>query len=202
MLWWCAVAASSSLVAFGGSRSLPSSAASLVASVVGACLRAGRSVSVGCAAGADALVLSSALAVPGGAALLSVFAVGASSGSGFWSGSALPAVRAALAAGARVLWLAGGALSVPLRARLLLRSRAALVGASAFVLFLASPSSPGSLSVAGFAVSAGLPVFAFSFGFVGAPLAPRRCAGAWVPASLAGSACWRWVPAASQPSLF
>jgi hypothetical protein len=193
---------SSSLVAFGGSRSLPPAAGGLVSSVVGACLRAGRSVSVGCAAGADALVLSAALAFPGGAARLSVFAVGSPSGAGFWSGSAFPAVRSAAAAGARVVWLAGGALSLPLRARLALRSRAGLVGASAFVLFLASPSSPGSLSVAAAAVAAGLPVFAFAVGFVGAPLAPRGCPGSWVPASLAGLACWRWVPAASQPALF
>ena len=200
--WWCSVASSSSLVAFGGSRSLPASAGGLVASVVGACLRAGCSVSVGCAVGADQLVLSAALAAPGGASRLSVFAVGAASGAGFWSGSALPAVRSAAAAGARVVWLAGGALSLPLRARLALRSRAGLVGASGFVLFLASPSSPGSLSVAVAAVAAGLPVFAFAVGFVGAPLAPRGCPGSWVPSSLAGFACWRWVPVASQPALF
>ncbi len=171
-------------------------------SLAGRPLRAGCSVSVGCAVGADQLVLSAALAAPGGASRLSVFAVGAASGAGFWSGSALPAVRSAAAAGARVVWLAGGALSLPLRARLALRSHAGLVGASGFVLFLASPSSPGSLSVAVAAVAAGLPVFAFAVGFVGAPLAPRGCPGSSVPSSLAGFACWRWVPVALQPRAF
>ena len=44
------------LVGFCGSRSLPASSGALVSRVVGSVLRSGRSVAVGCAPGADALV--------------------------------------------------------------------------------------------------------------------------------------------------
>ncbi len=182
--------------AVGGSRALP--AWPLVASFVRRALAAGASLSVGCASGADAAVVAGVLAA-GGAARLSVFAAFASSGAGSWRCSAVGAVRAAAAAGARVAWLAGGALSVPLVARLFARSCACVrsVGpGGAAVFFLASPSSPGSLAVAGFAAGLGLPVFAFSCGFAGAPAAPRGCAGAWAPASLFGLPCWVWSPAA------
>jgi hypothetical protein len=72
------------------------------------------------------------------------------------------------------------------------RSQAALAGCSASVFFLASPASPGSLAVAGHAVAAGQPVFAFC-PFV--PSAPRGCAGRWVSSSFLGFACWSWAPA-------
>lgn len=184
------------LVHFGGSRSLVS--APLLARVVQAVVAAGGSVRVGCAAGADRLVVLAALAA-GAASRLSVFAVGAASGAGFWSGSALPAVHAAAAAGASVSWLAGGGLQVPLVGRLMCRSRAALRGCSSSVFFLASPSSSGSLAVAGAAVQAGQAVFAFC-PFVPDP--PRGCSGSWVAGQFVGFSCWSWVPAAVQPSLF
>ena len=100
-------------------------------------------------------------------------------------------------------WWVGGPSSVPLRARLFRRSCVAVRGASACVFFLASPSSPGSLAVAGFAVGRGLPVFAVSCApgpvpFVPDP--PRGCAGVWVASSFAGLSCWAWSP--SQGSLF
>lgn len=194
---------SCSSVAFGGSRALSASFAPLVASVVSAAVASGAGVRVGCAAGADRLVLSSALRAPGGVRSLSVFAVGAASGAGFWSGSApVSLLRAAVSVGASVSWLAGGALSVPLRARLFGRSVACVSGAGAAVFFLASPSSAGSLAVAGAAVGGGVPVFAFSCGFSGAPCPPRGCAGAWSPSSFLGFPCWVWVPAAVQASLF
>ena len=138
------------LVAFAGSRSLPSSARSLVASVVGAVLASGRRVGVGCAVGADAFALAAALAVS--PAAVSVFAVGGPRGLGFSSGSALALVRRAFASGALVAWRAGGPLSVPLRARLALRSRACVAVAAAsgagagLVAFVSAPppSSVGS----------------------------------------------------------
>jgi hypothetical protein len=96
---------------------------------------------------------------------------------------------------------AGGSLSLPLRARLIRRSQVALHGCSASVFFLASPSSPGSLAVAGHAVKAGQPVFAFSCGqFRGAPNPPRGCSGQWVSSSFFGFWCWRW--SSTQQSLF
>ena len=182
-----------SRVMFGGSRSLPAIPFfPLVQAVVSSWLSAGGQVSVGCAAGADQLVISSVLSA-GWASVLSVFAVGASSGAGFWSGSApLSLLVSAAAAGASVRWLAGGGPQVPFRARLLKRSLAALAGCSTAVFFLASPSSPGSLRVAAAAAQQGLRVFAFSCGFTCAPLPLAGCAGAWVFSSFCGFPCWAW----------
>jgi hypothetical protein len=184
---------------FGGSRSLPSQFSPLVASVVQSVLSAGQSVRVGCAAGGDAAVIRSVLAA-GQAGRLSVFAVGSASGAGFWSGSALAAVRAAASAGAAVFWSAGGSVrKVPLPARLIKRSMAGVAGSAQAVFFLASKNSKGSLAVAGRAASAGLPVFAFACGFSGSP-APLAGAGQWVRGSFAGRQCWQWQPA--QQKLF
>lgn len=189
------------LVLFGGSRSLSGAFAALVRSVVAAVVSAGGSLSVGCAAGADQAVVSSALSL-GAAARVRLFCVGSSSGAGFWSGSApFSLLRSAAAAGASVAWSAGGGAAVPFRARLLRRSLAALAGCSSAVFFLASPSSPGSLRVAAAAVAAGVPVFAFSCGFAGAPAPLAGVAGAWVPGSFSGFPCWSWS-APAQLSLF
>ena len=183
-----------SAVCFGGSRSLSPAFAPLVGRVGGAALARGALVSVGCAAGADAVVVSAVLAA-GLPSLLRVCAVGGPSGRGFWSGSApFSLLRRAASSGARVLWLAGGGLSVPLRSRLFARSLSSLRGCSAAVFFLASPFSSGSLSVAAAAARAGLRVFAFSCGFAGAPVALRGVSGAWVSSSFLGFCCWSWVP--------
>ena len=184
-----------SAIHLGGSRSLASPA--LVAPVVRAILASGQQIHVGCARGADQAVIQSALSIPGGHSSLFVFAAFGPGGAGAWSGSAVSSVQAAARAGASVSWLAGGSLAVPLVARLMRRSRAALHGCSASVFFLASPSSPGSLAVAGHAVAAGQPVFAFC-PFI--PSAPRGCAGRWVAASFLGFPCWQWLPA--QAALF
>lgn len=185
----------------GGSRSLSPSAAPLVRRVVSAALRAGFVLASGCAAGADQLVVSAAISLDPGS--LRVFAAGSAEGAGFWSGSApLSLLRSAAAAGAQVSWLAGGSLAVPLRARLLRRSLAALAGCSSAAFFLASPTSPGSLRVAAAAVASGAQVFAFPDGFEGPPAPPPGCAGSWLPGALVGCACWQWYPEASQPALF
>ena len=167
--------------------------------MVRAVVRSGCGVSVGCSAGADQAVLQAAVFAP---SFLVVWAAFASSGAGAWSGSAVGAVSRAASAGASVRWLAGGPLSLPLRARLLRRSQAALAGACQAVFF---QPGPGSLAVAGLAVLAGIPVFAFA---PSAPAAPRGCAGAWSPVGASswfavfGSPCWVWVPSAVQVSLF
>jgi len=210
--WWCAVSSPSpspsllcaplgAAVAFGGSRSLPSSFSGLVASVVGAVLASGASIRVGCAVGADALVLSSAVA-SGPASSVSVFSFFGPGGAGAWSGSAVSAVLAASAAGASVSWWAGGGPSsgVPFRARLAVRSRACVSGSFAACFFLASPSSAGSLGAAAAAVRSGAFVAAFACGFSGPPVALFGVpAGSWVPASFFGFSCWLWVPAAGSP---
>ena len=205
------------LVGFAGSRSLPSFSVSggLVARVVGSVVASGRGVAVGCCVGADAAVLSARLrrrfpSSSSGSAL-SVFAVGGACGSGFWSGSAWWAVSLAAVlavspgsgcfAPVSVRWWAGGAASVPLRARLAARS-SALVSAvaaggagSGLVVFLASPSSVGSVRSARLAAAAGLPVVVFPVGFAASAL-PSLGAGGWVPAAAAGvwARGFRWLP--------
>ena len=149
-----------SLVGFCGSRSLPPSSSALVASIVGSVLRSGRGVAAGCALGADALVVSSVLAVPGVASRLSVFAAfgpvsppwpapRVSAPGASLSVSSVPGVASALAAGASVSWWSGGGPAVPLAGRLASRS-SALVRAVAssgpgagFVGFVSSPCPAG-----------------------------------------------------------
>jgi hypothetical protein len=191
-----------SRVYFGGSRSF--AGRSSIAAVVNAALRSNCLVSVGCAVGADALVCGCVVGA-GSARRLSVFAVGGLSGAGFWSGSAVSVVSAAARAGAQVSWWAGGGEALPLRARLVRRSQAGLVGASVACFFLASPESAGSLRVASLAAAAGVPVFAFCGS---RPAALVGLLGAWVPGSFAGLSaagglpCWAWSPAVAQPALF
>lgn len=184
-----------SKIYFGGSRSLNPQQIPLVSAVVSAVLASGSGVAVGCASGADQAVISSIR--PSSFPQVSVYAAFAASGAGSVSAvSAVSAVQSFAAAGGSVVWLAGGALSVPVRARLWLRSMAALSGCSSAVFF--TPGA-GSLAVAGAAVSRGALVFAFA---ASAPGSPRGCAGAWVSASLFGFACWAWLPSAVQSSLF
>ncbi len=196
-------------VAFSGSRSLSPAAAPLVGRVVAgfAALAAPR-FSVGCSAGADELVLS-ALVAAGAGPRVRVFAVGSASGAGFWSGSALPAVQAASAAGASVAWLAGGPLSAPLRVRLAARSAACVRSvrpAGSLVAFFASPASVGTLGACRLAAAAGLSVLAFPFGFAPSALPALAPGGCWVPSGAVPSSplalAWRWSPPPSRQSSF
>jgi len=198
----------SNLCSFGGSRSLPDRFAPFVARVVAAWVASGGFVSVGCAVGADAAVVSAFLSSPLSPVALRVFCVGgpgpSGSLSGFWSGSALSVLSSlwSFFPSALRFW-AGGPVSVPLRARLVRRSAAALVGASSAVFFLASPSSPGSLRVAALAASRGVPVFVFPCGFSGAPAPLAGCVGRWVSASFCGFPCLAWSSSpAGQLALF
>jgi hypothetical protein len=192
----------STRIYFGGSRTFETR--SSVAPVVTAVLRSGSSVSVGCATGADALVVGCVVG-SGQTRRLSVAAAFGPGGVGAWSCSAVAVVATAARAGAQVSWWAGGPVAVPLRARLLRRSLAGLVGAFAACFFLAAPSSPGSLRVAAAAAGSGLPVFAFC---VSSPVPLAGLVGAWVRSSFFGLSaagglpCWAWSPAAQQPALF
>jgi len=179
---------------FGGSRSLISSP--VVYQVVTASLDAGYSLHVGCAIGADAQVIQAA--INKNPARLHVFAAFTAEHFGAWSGSAVATVHAAAQMGARVSYLPRVDLAIPLAGRLIRRSKTALSGCNASAFFLATPFSSGSLAVAGAAVRAGQPVFAFSVGFSGHPDAPRSCIGRWIPAQFMGSSAWRWQPAQSK----
>lgn len=187
-------------VYFGGSRSLASSP--LLAQVVAAVLASGESVHVGCSAGADAQVIACAHRSASFQQVRVFAAFGAPVPSpalvgllfpGSCSVSAVRVVQAWAQAGGSVSWLAGGSLSVPLAARLIRRSLAALAGCSVAVFF--TPGS-GSLAVAAHAVAAGVPVFAFG----SMPAAIPGAAGSWVPSSFRGFACWQFQPA--QQALF
>ncbi len=194
-------------VYFGGSRSLPSSA--VLAQVVGAVVAEGSVIHVGCATGADQQVIKSALVAP---SQLRVFASFGLSGIveqeqsvilgtvhkypfiGYCSASAVHQVMAAHMAGVSVSWWAGGSASVPLAARLIRRSQAAFQGCAEAVFF--SPGA-GSLAVAGYAVKAGLSVFAFSQS-APAPLAGLR--GEWCITWFHGFQCWGWGRLSSNPA--
>jgi hypothetical protein len=186
------------VVALAGSRSLPAGGAVLVSQVAGALVRSGRSLVVGCCAGADTAVLASFADISGRVRCLCAFGPG---GVGAGSASAVAAVQAFAAAGGLVYWWAGGSSALPLRVRLAARTRAVVLSASALVVFFGSPSSRGSLLAASVAVSRGLPVIAFPLSFPGSAL-PLLGTGSWVPVdgSVVWADAWRW--AAGQGALF
>jgi len=178
----------SSSVYVGGSRSLVPSAPAGVALARFVGSLGSRPIRVGCASGADALALASA-PVP---SVLSVFAQFSSSGAGAFGSSAVSAVFSARARGASVSFLAGGSLSVPVRARLIRRSVAGFSGAGVAVFF--APGS-GSLAVARRALAASVPVLVWAGG--SAPSLPG-----FVPSrvSFCGLSFWFFSPA--QAPLF
>lgn len=212
------------VVGFCGSRVLPVGASALISRVVSSVLRAGRSVAVGCASGADRAILSSALSAlpaPASSPWLRVFAAFGPGGAG--SAGAASAVGAVAAAASRavspghglaspvvVSWWAGGGPGVPVRARLVSRSLALVSAVAAsgpgagLVAFVSSPvlAGSGSWSAVSAAAAAGVPVVVFPFGFPAASL-PSLGVGSWVPAG-AGvwSGGWRWAPSFRQISLF
>lgn len=176
-------------VLFCGSRSF--SSFSVVAGPVFGWLAAGGGVVCGASAGADALVVRVALAA-GGASSLRVLAAFASSGAGAGSCSSVVSARAAALAGASVVWLAGGPLSVPLRARLAARSALAASLAAGGVVFSAGGAlGPGSSLAVSSLVSRGCPVWLFS----PSPGAVRGLPGVWVPSVFCGLSCFRFSPA-------
>lgn len=208
LLWWpflggSVVGGSSPLpfVAFAGSRSLPASGLALAARCSASVARSGRGVVVGCAAGADSAVLGSLASVP---CVLSVCAVGSALGLGFWSGSApLPLLRAAAGRlGACVSWLAGGPLSLGLRARLARRTGCVVASVpvcpgSGLVAFFGSASSAGSALACRLAAARGLPVLAFACGSFALPLLSPG--GSWVPSGASGlwAGSFRWASSSS-----
>jgi len=144
----------SSPVYVGGSRSLASMSPAWVAvqnfvqEVVGS---TPSFVHVGCSTGAD----QAAILALAGSYQARVFSVTSHSGAGGWSGTASATVQRFFSSGGSVSFLAGGALSVPLKARLIRRSLAGLAGAGVAVFF--APGA-GSLSVARHALKRGIPV--------------------------------------------
>ena len=200
-----------------GSRTLSASAVPLVNQVVHSLLSAGRGIAVGCAAGADASVVSSVLATGAGSQLQVFAAFGPGGAGSAGSVSAVSVVNQAAANGVPVSWWAGGPASVPLRGRLASRSLACVrsvvgtgngAGLVAFVSALPSRSwgsgafpscGSGSWSSVAAAAKLGLPVVVFPVGALVCvqsaklPLLPLAGGGSWV---CAGAGVWsgalRW----------
>ena len=116
---------------FGGSRALTQNHFSQVSQVVNATLATGAGIHVGCAVGADQFIIQAvqpALAASHFRSILPLAQVHFQ--------VLLWPVSSLLSSRHPVSYLAGGPLSVPLRARLLRRSIAALRGSSSAVFFL------------------------------------------------------------------
>jgi len=180
-------------VGFCGSRRLPVGSGALVSRVVGQVMAGGHPVLVGCASGADALVVSAAVHIAPGQA--SVFCAFGRFGEGaLGQVSNVAGVMAAASSGVSVQWWAGGGQSVPPRARLSRRTLSMVGAASAgLAAFFGSPSSRGTALACRHAVARSLPVAAFPLGFPGSQL-PALGAGHWVPCQRGGvwSAAWHW----------
>ena len=204
---WSGGARVTAPVGFSGSRTLSPAAASVAGAVARGVVASGALGLVGCAAGADA-VLMSAFVGAGAAARLSVFAAFGPGGAGAAGrASAVSGVEAAAAAGASVAWWAGGPVSVPVQARLARRSLAfvrALASSGGRLLVFPSALPPralgagawpscgsGSWSSACAAARLGVAVVVVP-AFAG-PL-PLLGPGAWAPVSVAGAPAWRWAP--------
>lgn len=192
----------SGVVAVAGSRALSGAGLALVGPVCRSVLASGRSLSVGCAVGVDAAVLGSVgAAFPGRVRCFAAFGPGPGF-AGSWRGSDVAAVRRFAAHGGGVSWLAGGPLSLPLRARLASRTSAVVSAASvACVVFFSSPASRGSALAARLAAARGLPVVGFPCGFSGEFL-PSLGSGSWVPFSGFGPWVSAWVWESSQLGFF
>jgi len=200
------------------------SALPLVSRVVRGAVVAGFAPVVGCAVGADSLVLSSAL-LAGLAPRLSVLAAFGPAGAGACASSSVSLVQSLACAGAPVSWWAGGGPRVPVVGRLAARSvalcrlvagSAGSAGGAPFVGFVAGAcpaalvparssrrcfagSGSGSWASLALAAGRGCAVSIFWCG-AGAPVLPAWPGGAWVPCSagwLAGS--WSWVPTVAAP---
>jgi len=176
-------------ILFCGSRSF--SSFPVVQGPVSRWLASGGGVVCGASAGADSLVVTAALNA-GGASSLQVLASFSVSGSGAGSCSSVQSARFASASGASVVWLAGGPLSVPFRARLAARTASAAALAGGGVVFSAGGAlGPGSSLAVSCLVSRGCPVWLFS----PSPGAVSGLAGSWVPSVFCGFPCFRFVPA-------
>jgi len=176
---------------FGGSRNLSDFYDPQVHLVVTSVIQKGCFVNVGCATGADETIIEAALSES--PAHLSVFAQFSFAGEGTFMFSAFTAVSLARKARAQVSYLAGGPLSVPLKARLMRRSKAALKGCDASVFFISQPYSAGSLKVAAEAVKQNIPVYVLPLGFDGQPVPLHGVPGSWQHAQFFGFRCFQWV---------
>lgn len=173
-------------VYIGGTRSIHYPSVLPVAPLVRAVFRSGCGIHVGCQTGIDQSVVFYGLLCPSS---LFVFAVAPT------LAEAPAQVERAFHAGASVTLAAGGDPSIPLKARYLLRSKAAFAGCGQAVFF---QPGPGSLAVARECVKSKIPVFAFA---TFEPARIPRTAGSWqpihpysyyAPFQSQHVQCWQW----------
>lgn len=150
------------------------------------------SVSVGDCKGADAMVLESVAAGYFEVSNVHCFSIMNQQFKGGISATALRHVHSFQMRGGRISWMAGGKFSIPIAARLSMRTRAVVsAGSDGCVAFLSSPSSVGSVAALRFANSLGFPCFAVPCGFPASDL-PSLGVGSWV-ASPVFSGAFVWV---------
>jgi hypothetical protein len=186
-----------------GSATLPLDYGPLLDQVISILAGNGTGVAVTCAAGASmqALVRASGLG-----SLEAVFAVGESSGAGFWAGSG-PFCTLQAFGRERIRWLAGGPLTQPLPLRLNERTRACLRFGSAsapdahLLGFADRPDCPDTFGIAQLAASIGMGVIVFPCGFPAEKLPELSPGGSWVAANpVFWSEARRWLPPRPVPS--
>jgi len=186
-----------SIYAVAGGRSLSASFAPLVSNVCASLVASGSSLSVGCASGCDAFVLSSALSGSFPVSSVRCFSAFSQSGRGVFPGiSAFEVVSSFAGAGGSVTWASSDFLRLPPAARLASRTRLVVGAASAgCVVFFASSNSRGSLLACSVALSRGMPVIAFECGLSDGDGLPSLGAGSWVASPLFDGA-FAWAPSA------
>ena len=184
-------------------------------------VRSGGKLVVGCARGADALVVEAVLSA-GYASQLHIFAIGGADGRGFSRGARgapVAMIQDAAEAGATMHWWAGGGPEVPITGRLVKRSCAAVMfthaqggrGVMGFVDSL--PGRPwigrglwrscgsGTWSTLAAAAWLGLPTYVCPVGLsfslrVNLPTLPTADIGSWklAQARERGLSAYRWIP--------
>lgn len=192
-----------------GARTLQPETSAIVQDMAARAARGGAFIVTGCAAGADAAAVAGTLAAGG---VLLMYAVGTRTGAGFPRGFVphhLKGIETQI--GVVLRWSAGGPLTLPLRARLALRSLAVVQylkdHGGTLAAFPATPQPPrpfgsgpfpscgsGTWSTVAAAVLKGVPVFVTS---PARPSPNLPLAGWWTPTLLYNVAGWSFIPAAA-----
>ncbi len=197
-----------------GSRKIATEGVGLVHGVVQSVMGSGRSLSVGCAVGVDAVALAEGVRIAADRVrLFSAFGPGGAGAVGQLSN--VVGGAQALSAGVAVEWWSGGGPQVPVRARLVNRSLAcvhSVMGGGLVAVVSSLPSRPfgrgvfpscgsGSWSAVAAAVQLGLPVVVFPVGLPSRALPSLPVPGQWVSA---GSGVWSqgWKWSVNQVNIF
>lgn len=178
--------------AIGGSRALSLAGQALAAHATHLLLAAGYRLTVGCCLGADQAVINAAVAIRAARQLhvLTAFGPVVASRAGYAAAgtyrlSAVSAIAAARAAGARITPWAGGPVDLPLANRLACRTtRVSTFANVGGLVVLDGPIGPGSLRLVAAVARRGLPCWALT-------LDPGQSPGrGWVKGQLGPLPAW------------